>query len=191
MRDMSSSMSPDEEQRRFRALFEAEARGVLGYALRRVESREDAADVVAETFGVAWRRIGEIPPHPESRLWLYGVARRVLANQRRGALRRRRLADRMRHELRTLDADAGAGAVPRDERSDAVGEALAGLGEQDREVLLLANWEGLTPAEIGAVLGVPGATARTRLHRARGRLRAELERSGFMTSGAVAAEEAR
>lgn len=163
-------------------LFESEARGVLGYALRRVEDREDAADVVAETFGVAWRRIGDVPPAPESRLWLYGVARRILANQRRGEVRRRRLSDRLREELRVTGAGDASSA---DERVLAVGEALAALPEQDREVLLLANWEGLTPAEIATVIGVPGATARTRLHRARGRLRAELERMGHVTVGAA------
>ena len=71
-----------------------------------------------------------------------------------------------------------ADGAPADERALAVGEALAVLPEQDREVLLLANWEGLTPAEIATVIGVPDGTARTRLHRARGRLRAELERAG-------------
>jgi RNA polymerase sigma factor (sigma-70 family) len=178
-------MGRSDDERRFRMLFESEARGVLGYALRRVEDREDAADVVAETFSVAWRRIGDVPPAPESRLWLYGVARRILANQRRGELRRRRLSDRLRAELRaTGDADAGS----KDERALAVGEALAELTEQDREVLLLANWEGLTPAEIGTVIGVPGATARTRLHRARGRLRAQLERSGHVAIGAAPAQ---
>ena len=99
-------MGTSDEERRFRALFEAEARDVLGYALRRVEDREDAADVVAETFGVAWRRIDEVPAGVEGRLWLFGVARRVLSNQRRGALRRRRLADRMREQLR-LTPDPG------------------------------------------------------------------------------------
>lgn len=156
---------------------------MLGYALRRVDSREDAADIVAETFSVAWRRFGEVPPGGEARLWLYGVARRVLANQRRGALRRRRLADRMRDELRGCDGATAAA----DERADAVAAALARLPEQDREVLLLANWEGLTPAEIGSVLGLPGATARTRLHRARGRLRADLERSGHVARAAAVA----
>jgi RNA polymerase sigma-70 factor (ECF subfamily) len=171
---MSLSMGSTPQEHRFRTLFDAEARGVLGYALRRVEDREDAADVVAETFGVAWRRIADVPPGPEARLWLYGVARRILANQRRGAVRRRRLADRMRDELRAAGSEPDLGGSV-DERADAVGRALAGLSEQDREVLLLANWEGLTPTEIGTVIGVPAATARTRLHRARGRLRAELE----------------
>jgi RNA polymerase sigma factor (sigma-70 family) len=185
-------MGPDAEALRFRALFEAEARGVLGYALRRVEEREDAADVVAETFSVAWRRIEDVPAEPEARLWLYGVARRVLANQRRGALRRERLADRLREQL-LVTVQLGAG--PDDDRACVVRQALARLPEQDREVLLLATWEGLTPKEIGAVIGVPGATARTRLHRARGRLRAELDGSGHTVAtaagGPVHIEEAR
>src|ERR1700754_806724 len=92
-----------EHERRFRQLFEAEARSVLGYALRRTEAREDAADVVAETFAVAWRRIADVPPGAQARPWLYGVARRVLANQRRGELRRRRLADRLRERLAAVD----------------------------------------------------------------------------------------
>jgi RNA polymerase sigma-70 factor (ECF subfamily) len=163
-------------------LFESEARGVLGYALRRVESAEDAADIVAETFGVAWRRIEQVPAGSEARLWLYGVARRVLANQRRGALRRQRLGDRLREQLR-LTADAVAAAD--DDRADAVRQAIAQLPEQDREVLLLANWEGLTPTEIAGVVGVPATTVRTRLHRARRRLRDELETSGDMVIGAV------
>ena len=181
-------MGTDTHEQRFHVLFETEARGVLGYALRRVESREDAADIVAETFSVAWRRIGDVPPDPESRLWLYGVARRILANQRRGVMRRERLADRMREQLRA-GADTGAGdEAPGDERALAVAEALATLPEQDREVLLLANWEGLTPTEIAVVIGVPPATARTRLHRARGRLRAELERAGLVVMNAPSAQ---
>ena len=66
-----------------------------------------------------------------------------------------------------------------------MGQALQALSEQDREVLLLANWEGLTPTEIAAVIGVPAATARTRLHRARARLRDELQRTGLVLSSAI------
>ena len=69
---------------------------MLAYVLRRVERAEDAGDVVAETFLVAWRRMDKVPAGDEARLWLYGVARRQLANQRRGELRRSRLADRLR-----------------------------------------------------------------------------------------------
>ena len=175
-------MGSDSDEDRFRALFQAEARGVLGYALRRVSDREDAADVVAETFSVAWRRIADVPAGAEARLWLYGVARRTLANQRRGALRRRRLSDRLREHVRASDELA---VSEPDERAGAVAQALRALSEQDREVLLLANWEGLTPTQIATVIGVPAATVRTRLHRARARLRDELQRAGLVLSSAI------
>jgi RNA polymerase sigma-70 factor (ECF subfamily) len=74
----------DDAHIRFRRLFDDAERDLLAYALRRVDRPEDAADVVAETFLVAWRRLDDVPPGAQARLWLYGVARRQLANQRRG-----------------------------------------------------------------------------------------------------------
>ncbi|MBX6384794.1 MAG: RNA polymerase subunit sigma-24 [Microbispora sp.] len=61
---------------------------LLAYVRRRTESPEDAADALAETFATAWRRIGDVPAGPPARLWLYGVARRVLANGRRAGTSR-------------------------------------------------------------------------------------------------------
>jgi RNA polymerase sigma-70 factor, ECF subfamily len=159
---------------RFSRLFADAERELLAYVLRRVERSEDAADVVAETFLVAWRRLDSVPAGDEARLWLYGVARRQLANQRRGQLRRSRLADRLRAELPVTVAGA---AGPEDHRIAAVRAALARLDEEDREILRLSSWEGLKPAEIAAVVGVPGVTVRSRLHRARKRLRSELLRA--------------
>ena len=156
---------------RFRELFELAEREILAYALRRVRRPEDAADIVAETFLVAWRRLDEVPSGERARLWLYGTARRALANQRRGELRRSRLAERLRAEL--------SGAVaPTPEAGGAVRAALARLDERDREVLALSHWEELAPAQIAVVLGIPAVTIRSRLHRARGRLRRELARDG-------------
>lgn len=86
-------------ERRFSQIYQEHEREVLRYALRRCSEPEDAADIVAETFLVAWRRLGDVPLGPEARLWLYGTARRVLANHRRGMGRRSRLADRLREEL--------------------------------------------------------------------------------------------
>jgi RNA polymerase sigma-70 factor (ECF subfamily) len=166
---------------RFRRLFADCERDLLAYALRRVEHAEDAADVVAETFLVAWRRMDRVPAGDDGRLWLYGVARRQLANQRRGELRRSRLADRLRAELPRAIASARG---PEDHRVAAVRAALARLEEEDREILRLTSWEGLAPSEIAAVMGVPGVTVRSRLHRARKRLRSELlqEDAGALTN---------
>jgi RNA polymerase sigma-70 factor, ECF subfamily len=154
----------------FNRLYGEYGRDVLAYALARAHRPEDAADVVAETFLVAWRRAADVPAGPIARLWLFGVARRVLANQRRGEGRRTRLAERLQAELPPMVATQPEADGDR----SAVMAALARLGEEDREVLLLAGWEGLGSAEIAQVLGVSTVAARTRLHRARRRLRKEL-----------------
>ncbi|SEE86619.1 RNA polymerase sigma factor [Jiangella alba] len=163
-------------RQRFEALYTAHSSTVLAYALRRVEVAADAADVIAETFVVAWRRIDDVPAGDEARLWLYGVARRVLANHHRGDRRRDALAARLRDHLAT---QARTGRPGDDPQAELIRAALRRLDPADREVIELTSWEGLTPAEAAAVLAVPPSTLRSRLQRARGRLRAELETLGW------------
>lgn len=158
---------------RFRRLVETTERDVLSYSLRRVDRPADAADVVAETYLVAWRKIDQVPDGDSAKPWLLGVARRNLANLRRGHQRRERLSDRLRVELSSrpvhiLDADDGSVGE--------VGEALARLSDEDREILTLSTWDELQPAEIAQVLGLKKATARSRLHRAKERFKVELDR---------------
>jgi RNA polymerase sigma factor (sigma-70 family) len=158
-------------QIRYGRLYRDQGRAILAYSLRRVGDPEDAADVVAETFLVAWRRLDEVPVGDGGRLWLYAVARRVIANLHRAERRRTRLGERLgeslRIELATQPAPAGEVA----EALRAMGE----LGEDDRELLLLVSWEELSPGEVAKVLGISSLAARSRLHRARRRLRALLE----------------
>jgi RNA polymerase sigma factor (sigma-70 family) len=85
---LSETLPREPAEARLSRLYRDHGREITGYALRRAASPEDAADVVAETFLVAWRRLGEVPVDEEARLWLYGVARRVLANQHRAERRR-------------------------------------------------------------------------------------------------------
>ena len=155
---------------RFRAVFDANYHYVLGYALRRTGSKEDAEDVVAETFLTAWRRLDRLPDGAGVRPWLYGVARKALANQRRGDVRRARLTGRMRASDRVPPPPANAeGEVA------AVAAAFARLSDDDREVLALIAWEELDAGEVATVLGCSRNAARIRLHRARRRLARELE----------------
>jgi RNA polymerase sigma-70 factor, ECF subfamily len=156
----------------FRDLYATHGRAILAYAVRRSRDPQDAADALAETFLVAWRRLADVPSGDDARLWLYGVARRTLANQARAERRRERLAERLRHEL---PAAVAAVSAPSAGADSAVLSALAGLAEGDREILLLAGWERLEAGQIATVLGITGVAARARLHRARGRLRARLE----------------
>jgi RNA polymerase sigma-70 factor, ECF subfamily len=172
---------------RFSSLYRDHARELLGYALRRSADPDEAADIVAETFLIAWRRLNDVPPGEETRLWLYGTARRVLSNQGRGARRRDRLTERLRNELhRQLPAH-------QTQEGGAFLEALAALGEADRELLMLIGWEELTPTQAGQALGISPFAARTRLHRARRRLRTQLakQQPGNSPSREIEVEEAR
>jgi RNA polymerase sigma factor (sigma-70 family) len=163
--NVSSEFARDE---RFRHVYASCFPALLAYALRRVEQPADAADVVAETFLVAWRRSRELPPGDEAKLWLYGVAHRVVANHHRSALRRQRLGHRLRQQITSAVAvDPGTEVLER----LTVQTALARLGARDREVLTLTIWEGLEPRDIAAVLELTPAAVRTRLSRARSRLR--------------------
>jgi RNA polymerase sigma factor (sigma-70 family) len=161
-----------ERRHRFEELYAAHQVPLLGYALRRTDTTDDAADVLAETFLTAWRRLDDVPPGDQARLWLYGTARRVLANHRRGERRRLALADRLKAELavsyRQPDFPGGVAEIA---------AAFRRLLVADQELLALAGWEGLGADEIATVLGCSRNAARIRLHRARRRLAAELGRA--------------
>jgi RNA polymerase sigma-70 factor (ECF subfamily) len=176
-------------QVQFSRLYRDQGRAILAYALRRVESREDAADVLAETFLIAWRRLAEVPADPEARLWLYAVARRVIANLHRSERRRTRLGGRLAESLRT---ELATHSAPSGEAAEVL-RAMAGLSGEDRELLLLVAWEGLSPSEAAKVIEVSSLAARSRLHRARRRLRALIEGSKPATnrSSDLDTEEAR
>jgi RNA polymerase sigma factor (sigma-70 family) len=168
------AVGPDTDRRsRFEALYRRDARAILGFALRRTKRPEDAADVLSDVMLTAWRKLDSVPGEDrQARLWLYGVAQRVLANQRRSSARRTALGDLLRRELVAQHDRGHAEAV---ESHDILTRGLGQMSKEDREVLLLAGWEGLSPAEIATVLSLNGATVRSRLHRARRRLRDHLE----------------
>jgi RNA polymerase sigma-70 factor (ECF subfamily) len=168
---MHMTDSDSGRNRRFDALFAEWAADIVAYCGWRAASATDAQDAVAEVFLTAWRRLDDVPDGEAARIWLYATARRVLANQRRSSARRQALQERLASEAVTRPAEAQPVA-----REDAlVHEALGRLGARDREVLLLAEWEGLTPAQIASVVGCLTVTARGRLHRARRRFRAAYE----------------
>lgn len=161
---------------RLRQLFVGNYRFLLAYALRRTPSRADAEDVVSAVFVVAWRRLDSLPEDTdEQRLWLYGVARRTLANHRRAVIRAARLSRRVQQQWsERLAADDAAQEDASD--VDTALRALERLAESDRELVLLASWEQLSHAEIAQVVDTSVANVSVRLHRARRRLHCEFER---------------
>jgi RNA polymerase sigma-70 factor (ECF subfamily) len=151
------------DRARFEAMFTTHYPAVMKYAIRRVGA-EAADEIAAETFLVAWRRLDRVPD--EALPWLYGTARRVIANEYRRRERTSRLSERIEGERRVPPVDPSE-SVPQAIR---IREALAGLSETDQEVLRLTEWEQLDAAEAAAVLGCTKPAFAVRLHRARRRL---------------------
>jgi RNA polymerase sigma-70 factor, ECF subfamily len=162
------------ERRAFECCFRDRYPDVLAFALRRSADRQAAEDAVAETFAVVWRQRDRIPAEPLP--WLYAIAVRVLANQRRSQRRRSNLEERLAHE-------AGAGEPVSDpaetlDRRRAFAAAFSLLSEAEREVLSLVAWEGLGPRDAARVLGCSHGALRVRFHRARRKLAKHLAASG-------------
>ncbi len=156
-------MTPDE---RFDHLARTIGPDVLGYLTRRVEPREDAADVFQQVLLITWRRLRVVPGDDRAAFgWMLGTARKCLANHRRSGVRRSALADRLRERV---------AVATRDPEVD-VQHLLAQLAPDDAELITLVHWEGLSIAEAAAVLGLSPAAGRKRMERARARLREKSE----------------
>jgi RNA polymerase sigma-70 factor (ECF subfamily) len=163
----------------FRALFADNFDDVWRFARRRTLTAEEADDVSSETFAVAWRRRDDLPPGA-ARLWLFGVARLVLANLQRESRRRARLQLRL--------AGFRPEPQPAPQVDDAVWQSLATLSAADRDLLLMRAWDALDVPQIAELLGIGPATVSSRLHKARKRLRRELDRRDPGWSGQVLSE---
>lgn len=162
------TVTPD-ERAEFRAALRDTADQLLGYFERRVTSREDAADLLAETMLQAWRRSSAMPAATERRrMWLFTIAANVLANHRRSTRRQRALADRLRGYL------ASSSPEPDHAEAIAVRDAVRRLDSADRELVTLIHWEGFSIVDAAEILGINPSTARSRYAAARGELKQAL-----------------
>jgi len=161
----------------FAELFDAYARTVYNHAFRLTADWSVAEDVMSATFLEAWRLRERVDPEGGSlRPWLLGVATNIARNHCRSNRRYRTAvaagAQAGTAALEVPDhADLVAGRVDDRRRVSAVLTALARLRRPEREVLTLCLWEGLEYAEAAEALGIPVGTVRSRLSRARTRLR--------------------
>jgi RNA polymerase sigma factor (sigma-70 family) len=157
----------------FAELFDEHADVIYRYAVRSCGNWAVAEDVVSATFLEAWRRRGTLNPGEDPvRPWLFGIATNVLRNTARGS--RRHLAALARIPAAAVEPDfTGAVAEQLDDAAQlaVTRRAMAGLGRKDREVIELCVWAGLDYAEAAGALGVPVGTVKSRLSRARVRLR--------------------
>ena len=152
-------------------IYERHAAAVFRYLARRVGSSA-AEDLLGEVFAAAVAARLRVQPHLSGSAlpWLYGIA----ANVVRSYLRRSR-GQSLSDGGSTVDWDAVDARLDATARRADLQVALSALSDAEREVLLLVAWEGLTPAEAGAVLGLTPVAARSRLHRARARAQSALD----------------
>lgn len=162
----------------FEAFYREHVEEVQRFVVRRVGDRERAADLTVEIFLAAIESAYRYRPRRGApKAWLYGIARVLVANDRRRQGRERAGEEGLRGSI-LLDED---GAARLDARIDAATRsrelyaAMDRLPEGERAVLELVAIDELTVAEAAAAVGVRSGTARVRLHRARRKLRTELE----------------
>lgn len=157
--------------------YDAHARVLFQYAYRMCGDRAAAEDAVSATFLEAWRCRGKLLAEGGSlRPWLLGIATNVLRGAAREARRRDAALARMPDPGVLPDfSEAVAARLADEERLRAARIALGRLRRREREVFTLVVWGGLDYAAAGEVLGIPVGTVRSRLSRARERLRALAE----------------
>ena len=154
----------------FEALYTAHYQAIAGYVLRRVPA-DEADDVIAQVFTVAWRRFDDVPPAPGDRLWLFGVARNSVADQQRAQRRRLHLQARLSQDAVSAGSFALAAGVCDDRSDEQVRAAMSVLRPADREALQLVLWDDLSHAEAAAVLGCSPNAFELRYRRARNAVR--------------------
>ena len=158
----------------FDGFVRAHAKPVLAYCLRR-SAHADAHDAAAETFSIAWRRFDQVPEGEAALYWLFGVARKVLANQYRSQQRRRRLASRFGGMATSAEPSAETITL-RNQRDQEVVDALARLNEADREVLALIVWDEVPRETAADMLNISVEAVHKRFQRALRRMERELKR---------------
>jgi len=157
----------------FGVVFDRHATTMFRYFVRRV-GPDDADSLLGELFRIAFEKRADFDTdRAEARPWLYGIASNLLARHRQGEARRLDATARLVNTSSTTpdlfsEVDARLDAVGR--WAD-VADAIATLPQGERDALFLFAWEEMRYDQIAAALGVPVGTVRSRLHRARGRIR--------------------
>jgi RNA polymerase sigma factor (sigma-70 family) len=161
---------------RFGRIYDLHFPGIYGYIASRL-GPDDADDLTAETFIDAFRRRASFDPARGSvRPWLFGIATRLVAQHRRAEARRYRALARTPAEPDPGGHDDRVAArVSAQARRGPLLRALAGLSDEDRDVLLLIALGGLSYEEVAAALSIPAGTVASRLSRARRKVRGVLD----------------
>jgi RNA polymerase sigma-70 factor (ECF subfamily) len=182
-----SAASVDEQKEIFRVLY-ARSYGPIRAYVRRRTRRDNAseADVVAEVFLVAWRRLADVPAPPKELPWLYGVARNVLNSHFRTTQRSLALVQRISNEERVGDHSSSG---PSDIELR-VEHAISQFSDVDREIFRLIHWESLSHDEVAIAMDLTAKAVERRVARSRSRVR-EILNVSPSTMSTISPEQSR
>ena len=157
-------------------MFRATFADVTHYCRRQAPNVADADDAVAATYKIAWEKFDEVRTHPRQTAWLYRAAQNVLANQRRTTARVHARVEHLRGDMQTNPdrrqvADVAAIAEQYVE-IERLYRAIDQLSDIERQLIHLTAFEELSHPEIAEVTGIAVKAVRSRIYRARTRLRA-------------------
>ena len=141
-------------------------RELMGHALTLIGNREDALDVVQETFVRAFRSINQFEIGRKFYPYIYGIMRNLCVDRFRRAKRERQLQDAV-----CKIAELNSRFKECDERTQLLWNAIGRLSQEDREIIVLKHLEGRKYDEISEILEIARGTVMSRLHRARQKLR--------------------
>jgi RNA polymerase sigma-70 factor, ECF subfamily len=158
---------------RFDSVYREHFSDIYAYFLRRAPG-DEVADLVSEVFLTVWRRLDQLPAPPEARLWLYGVARRVMTQHARTLGRRKRLIARIGREPATQQV---TGVPEESPLATQVLDLVEHLPQKNREIVKLIVWERLSHSEAASVLGCSTNAVTIRWHRSLVYLRRKLQLS--------------
>lgn len=153
-----------DSEKRLSELYLAHSIDLRRYARRCGVPDHDVDDVIADVYLVTWRKLSSVPPPPGDRLWLFGVARNIVAKRRDKFWRRLHLMERLRESVHSQHPEPAPDHA-------ALREAIRRLPRSERDVVRLVEWEGLTHQEAALVMGCSANASRLRLHSAKTRLR--------------------
>lgn len=156
------------------------ADAICGYLRRRLD-RDRALELTNETFQIAFDARGSYEPvHATAAPWLYGIARNLVRQDRRAHAKHLRLVRNLSSEPVHVPTDTTSGAVLDAELADAIRQAVGDLPVDQRDVVELVLWENLSYEAVAEVVDAPIGTVRSRLSRARSRIRNALEDQGHI-----------
>jgi RNA polymerase sigma-70 factor (ECF subfamily) len=162
----------------FAELYDRHAAGLHRFVARRLGAQL-AEDICAEAFAVAFRRRGSYDERfQDARPWLFGIAVRLIGRHRRSEVRTLRALSRAAGEAPGVESELVDDRLVAAAAGPLLAAALAELPAGQRDVLLLAAWTEMSYEEIGVALRLPVGTVRSRLNRARRRVRDALAASG-------------